>query len=377
DFGPQGPGAITDEGIDTPLGFDFGFAVPPPTDYEDPDWAQRVASTITPCEELQHTLAAYSILPNDNAFWVERDYLRQLGSVKIPVLVAANWGDWNVKQVNSWWAYHALTRSKAARLYMGTRYEGHGTPAGSDYRTAVDDWMDHWLRGVNNGVEKRLPHTTSATADSAKTIGYRPVAESSVKPLRLELGAGPSTAGVLAPRGKAGSGQLPWTGSGTESEALEHIDSPGSHLAFLSAPLRKDLRVFGVPKLTVRLTSACDYATLAAELVDVVSGDESSTGPSVTSDPAQLVAVTRAWLDSRYRSEGYTPSATSPAGKPFSLTAALKPTDYTFRKGHRLALVLQTEAVEWAAGRPCSGAGAPVLTVAFGAGASALTLPTV
>ena len=376
DFGQQGPGAVTDEGIDTPLGFDFGFAVPPPADPQDPDWAQRVASTIVPCDELKHTLAAYSILPNDNAFWVQRDYLRQLGSVKIPVLVAANWGDWNVKQVNSWWAFHALTHSKVARLYMGTRYEGHGTPAGGDYRTTVDDWMDHWLRGVNNGIEKRLPKVVSATADSVKTLGYTPVAEAAIKPLRLELGAGTGTAGVLAARGKAGTAQLPWSGTATESQELAHLDSPGAHMAFLSEPLRHDVRVVGVPKLTVRLTSACDYATLAAELVDVATSSESGSGPSVASDPAQLIAVTRAWLDTRYRSEGYTPTATSTANKPFSVTAALKPTDYTFRKGHRIALVLQTEAVEWAVGRPCDGAGAPVLTVGFGAGGSALTLPT-
>jgi X-Pro dipeptidyl-peptidase len=337
EFGQQGPGAVTDEGIDTPLGFDFGFAVPPPADPDDPDWAERVASTIVLCDELKHTAAAYSNLPNDNAFWVERDYLRQMGSVKIPALVAANWGDWNVKQVNSWWAYHALTHSTAARLYMGTRYEGHGTPAGGDYKTTVDDWMDRWLRGVKNGIEKRMPKVVSATADSVKTLGYTPVRESSVKPLRLSLGAGTGGAGTLSSKAAAGTSALPWTGTATESEALAHLDSPGHHVTFFSDVLKRDVRVFGAPKLTVRLTSACDYATVAASLVDVTNGPETGGGAMVASDPAQLVAVTRAWMDSRYRSEGYTPAATSTANKPFSLAVAMKPTDYTFRHGHRIA----------------------------------------
>ena len=70
-----GPGAVSDEGVDTPLGFDFGFAIPPPVDVDGPDWQQRVQSTITPCEEFEHTHNGYDDTPDYDVFWLERDYL--------------------------------------------------------------------------------------------------------------------------------------------------------------------------------------------------------------------------------------------------------------------------------------------------------------
>ncbi|MDQ1688861.1 MAG: uncharacterized protein QOK42_1836 [Frankiaceae bacterium] len=372
-FGPQGAGATTDEGADTPLGFDFGFALQPPIDPEDPDWAARVQSTITPCDELAHTMEGYSTLPNNGPFWAERDYLRLLPTVKIPVLVAANWGDWNVKQHNSWMAFHALTHSAAARLYMGTRWDGHGTPFGADYPRTVDDWFARWLQGEHNGIEKRLPLTTSATSDSSKTIGYRPVSESRLKPLRLDLGGT-----ILGGKAAAGTAQLPWTGTATESDSIAHLDTPGRHVAFVGGVLAHDVRLFGPASLKLRITSPCDYATVTAELVDLGDGRTTTVGgKTVVTDPSQLVAVTRGWMDSRYRNEGYVPAAPTAAGKPFNLTVSLKPTDYTFHKGHAIALVLQTEALEWVAPRPCAAAGVPALTLAFGPGVASLTLPTV
>jgi X-Pro dipeptidyl-peptidase len=371
-LGPQGPGAVTDEGADTPLGFDLGFAVPPPTDVDRADWAARVQSTIVPCEELQHTQEGYSPEPSNPAFWAERDYLRELGTVTIPVLVAGNWGDWNVKQVNGWTAYQALTRSKARKLYMGTRWEGHGTPAGSGYDQAVDAWFARWLKGEQNGVERTLPALTTATADSDGTIGYVAPGRKRTSTLSLGSSAAGWTLGTKTAQGAAA--QLPWTGTGSESFALAHLDTPGQHLAFLGTPLTKDLRVVGAPTLRLRLTSPCDYATLAVSLVDVDPDRVSTTGATLATDPSQLVAVTRGWMDTRYPKDGYAQKNALTPGAPAAVTVPIKPTDYTFRKGHRLALVVQTDAVDWVLPRPCAG-GAPVVEVLYGGGASALTLP--
>jgi len=81
------------------------------------------------------------------------------------------WGDWNVKQKNGWDAYHALTHSVCRKLYMGTRWAGHGTPPGADYGKTVDRWFAHWLMGVHNGVE-HMPAVTSQTCDDAGPIRY-------------------------------------------------------------------------------------------------------------------------------------------------------------------------------------------------------------
>ena len=371
ELGPQGPGAVTDEGADTPLGFDAGLAVPPPTDVTRSDWAARFQSEVVPCDELKHVQEGYSTAPDDPAFWAERDYLRQLGTVTIPVLIAGNWGDWNVKQVNGWTAFHALTRSTARRLYLGTRWEGHGTPSGADYGQAVDAWFAHWLKGETNGIERTLPDLTTATADSHGTIGYRAPHPRGTEVLSLGRAGGWTLGRTTA---QAEPAQLPWSGTATESGSLAHLDTPGQHVAFLTAPLTKDLRVLGAPSLRLRLTSPCDYATLAVSLVDVDPARVSTSGAMLATDPSQLVAVTRGWMDTRYPADGYAQRRTLTPGSPATVTVPIKPTDYTFRAGHRLALVVQTDAVDWVLPRPCTQ-GTPVVQVLYGGGASALTLP--
>ncbi|MGH3066151.1 MAG: CocE/NonD family hydrolase, partial [Gaiellaceae bacterium] len=161
----------SDEGADTPLAFDFGFAIPPPLDAGDATWGERVASTVTPCEEVEHTLRGYDLdTPDYDAFWLERDYVVDAGRIDIPVLVAHNWGDWNVKQEEGINLYRALVNAPVKRLYMGSRYRGHGRPT-LGYTATVDRWMDHYLLGVANGAPDSVPAVTSQMADYGGALG--------------------------------------------------------------------------------------------------------------------------------------------------------------------------------------------------------------
>ncbi|HJR45623.1 MAG TPA: CocE/NonD family hydrolase, partial [Actinomycetota bacterium] len=87
-----------DEGFDTPAAFDFGLAVPPPLDPAGEDWQGRFLENVQPCDEIAHMEHGYDDTPDYDKFWIERDYLRDADKIDIPVLVAHNWGDYNVKQ---------------------------------------------------------------------------------------------------------------------------------------------------------------------------------------------------------------------------------------------------------------------------------------
>ena len=69
----------TDEGIDTPLAFDFGLARTPPTDPSDPLFAEKLASRANPCESAEHTVKGYDRTPDYDDFWLERDYRKDAG----------------------------------------------------------------------------------------------------------------------------------------------------------------------------------------------------------------------------------------------------------------------------------------------------------
>jgi X-Pro dipeptidyl-peptidase len=374
DLGNEGPGAATDEGVDTPLGFDYGFAIPPPTDVSDPNWQDRVASTIRPCDELAHTGAGYNETPDYDGFWMDRDYVHLLPTVRIPVLVASNWGDWNVKQKNGWDAYHALTHSVCRKLYMGTRWAGHGTPPGTDYGKTVDRWFAHWLLGAHNGIE-RMPAVTSQTSDDAAPIRYISGAEPRPSRHRLYLGAAKDGSWALSPTRPHGAAVATYTDSGvnTESFAATHPFADAGYIGFASAPLKHDIRIFGRPVLHLWSTSYGRWLTLTPSLLDLDPAKYAGSG-TVATDPSAAVALTRGWLDSRYR-DGLDHEVSSTPGRSTRMDVALFPTDYTVRAGHRLVLLVQPEDVDWAFAKPLASPSNPTVRIDWSRGQSWLTLP--
>ena len=390
DLGNEGAGKASDEGVDTPLGFDFGFAIPPPTDNNDPNWQERVASTIQPCDELKHTTEAYSDTPTYGGFWQERDYLDgnpgdptdDIHDVTIPVLVASNWGDWNVKQVDGWQMIHGLTNSPDSRAIFGGRWHGHGTPQdvanNFSYTATVDAWMDHWLRGIDNGIPQSLPGITTRSADETTELPY--TAAPDTQALHLTLSNNATDGFALTPNGGATAGgpaaSYLWTQSNTESGAGMHPFAPGpGYIGFVSPALKSDLRVYGEPVLHYWSTVQGQWVTTAVSLLDFDPANYKGSGPATTATKqSAVVAFTRGWLDSRYRNgldhiERVTP------GTSFREDLSLKPTDYTVRAGHRIVLLMSTETLEWAKSKLPDVPGNNTVTLNYQDGSSWLELP--
>src|SRR3954465_3265094 len=146
----------TDEGVDTPLGFDFGLARTPPTrpDGADADSVTDLATgRYNPCESADHTAHGYDTTPDYDAFWQQRDYLKDARNVRVPVLVTHGWQDYNVKQSEGLDFYMALGRKVPFKvLYM---WQGpHGVPGTQDYKDLLARFFDRTLKGVRNGLEK-------------------------------------------------------------------------------------------------------------------------------------------------------------------------------------------------------------------------------
>ena len=361
-LGHQGVGAATDEGFDTPLAFDFGFAMPPPVDVESADWADRVASTIVPCDELEHTERGYDLTPDYDDFWVERDYARLAAKVTIPVMVVHNWGDWNVKQDTAFRLWSALRKGPTRKLFMGDRFSGHGTPGG-EYGQAKLAWMDRWVGGVKNGVETALPEVTSQTSDSTGALDFLAGKAPRVSQVRLDS---TSELGLVPDKVAAGPGpDVPFSVVGSESLAMGDLTAGvhGDYAVLLSAPLTRDVRMFGSPVVRVGLATDRTWTTLAPAVVDV---DPAGSFPSVP--------VTRGWLDTRYTA-GL--AAAKPGdGKGIRVAMPAHPTDWVFRKGHRIALLVQTGSTEWALPKTYDGVPTPTYGLDLGP-ATSLTLPLV
>lgn len=364
ELGHQGPTALSDEGVDTPLGFDFGLAIPPPTDVTSPDWRSRVLAKSTICDQVPHTIHGYSLDPTYDSFWQERDYLAGLTKVRIPVLVASNWGDWNVKQEEAWLAFHALPYAKNHKIIMGTRWEGHGVPAGP-YPALLDRWFDQYLLRINTAVE-REPRFQSQTADSARSLAFS--VASPITPTAVY----PAPGQALADNPAGGSSGWQSIPGSSESAQVSFAGGDNRSAWFESSPLAKALRIQGAPALDLDLTAFRERMDLTVSIVDLPGGQGSSSG----FDPSSLVAVTRGWLDSAYRN-GLDHPDPLPIADHTPVHIQLKPTDYTFEPGHRLALLITSGESEWVAPHPVQcGSSTRCLDAVITLGADTkLTLP--
>ncbi len=364
-LGHQGASALDDEGFDTPVAFDFGLAVPPPLDVQDPTWAERVGSTMSPCDEIEHTERGYDDTPDYDKFWVERDYVRDADKIDIPVLVSHNWGDWNVKQEHAINLYRALKRSPNKKLYMGSRWDDHGVPGGK-YQKTVDAWFAHYLKGVDNGIED-MPDVTSQMADYdgatkwytgkwPKTTDVELIAQNQPP---TEIGGHPwfilPTKPIMFPGSPPPRAGFPSTGINTESHANHHGRSNHDWFWFESPLLDRNVRIFGEVKVQIYSTIGRKWITYTPSIVDVDPAVHTTVANNhVSTDPKGLVAVTRGWLDTRYR-KSLSKQVDVEVGKPFQTTVIAKPTDYTFKKGHYIALNIQTEQNEWMVPKPYVG----------------------
>jgi len=258
--------------------------------------------------------------------------------------------------------WRALPKNSTNKLYFGGRFSGHGRPGG-DYAAAKLAWMDRWVGGVKNGIERTLGQVTSQTATSAGNGEFLTGRAPSTKDIRLASSTG---LGLVPGAVKAAAGpSVPFSLGGSESAAMSSL-TPGVHgdyAVLVSAPLTRDVRMFGSPTMKVGMATNRTWTTLAPSVVDV---NPAGSFPSVP--------VTRGWLDTRYAKSLAT--AQPGDGKGLRTSVVAKPTDWTFKKGHRIALIVKTASAEWTAFKTYDGAPTPTFGLELGS-ATSLTLPLV
>ena len=391
-----------DEGFDTPALFDFGLAVPPPVDALNADWQGRFLDNVQPCDEIAHTQHGYDDTPDYDKFWVERDYIKDADKIDIPVLVAHNWGDWNVKQVEAWNLFRALKNTPNKVLYMGDRYSGHGTPDGA-YDKFVDAWMAHYLMGVDNGIENS-PAIVSETSDYAGPMKYLS-SNNSVRTKNVTLYAQEGVVMNAAdypwkllptqPRaipGVSSEAKFNSANINTESHALHHARSNHDWFWFESPSLARNVRMFGQPKVQIRLTADREWITITPTVADIKAECHDAilnqhitkaecTGETAEGDsavPRAIYSVTRGWLDSRYRN-GLAKQQLATPMQELGMNIVANPTDYTFKKGHQIGLLIATEINEWSLPKayPCTTLECVQVRINWEEGGTKLILPLV
>ncbi|MFG1699090.1 Xaa-Pro dipeptidyl-peptidase [Nonomuraea sp. NPDC049309] len=307
---------------------------------------------------------------NYNRFWAERDYIKGLlgdaSKVKASVFVVHTVNDLNVKPDNfsAWWKALA-DRNVPRKIWVGQTQ--HVDPFDFEGRRGlwVDTlhrWFDHWLLGVRNGIMNE-PRADVEVAP-AKWITQRDWPA----PLALKVPLRPSADGTLGLKPAKRNSTASFTDvrmSENDMVADVGTDKPG-RVAFTTGELPLNLRLSGTPTADLRVKLDKPTANLTALLVDFGTDtrvdwrnnqgittltEEDCYGESTAEDDAcyrkvvtnvatrPLEIVARGWIDVQNR-DSLSEAKPLPPGTYGTVKWLTLPQDYTFKKGHRIGLIV-------------------------------------
>jgi X-Pro dipeptidyl-peptidase len=360
-----------DEGFDTPLLFDFGFArtVAP----DDPAMVQH---RIVECEggTLTHTEQGYDRTPDYTEFWQERDYRKDAANFRAAVLIVHGWQDYNVKQDESLSLFEAIPtdRKKTKKVVEGVPFKKmilsqatHGGPPAA-FDELYDRFWARTLKGEKNKVEREPQVMTLGRSSTGAAADYTPETSwppSGTSDIALHLGRSFDTIPGVPSAGLVGStGEYGWLSTapqksgtgwahanpGTVSEeatlhdpANREMARPGGQvvrghgyvsLFQESPPLAQDTRIAGRAVLDAWVNPMTASQHLTPILVEVLPD-------------GSLNLVERGFLNLDYRN-GL--AQAQPATGWQHARVSFLPQDYTFKAGNRIGVILQGSNTVWA-----------------------------
>ncbi|RJL23670.1 Xaa-Pro dipeptidyl-peptidase [Bailinhaonella thermotolerans] len=326
-------------------------------------------------------------------FWAERDYLHDVNKVRASVLLVHGLNDWNVKTMHfgQWW--DALAKRGVPRK-IWLHQAGHTSPFNlrhTEWMRTLHRWMDHWLHGLQNGIMNEPQADVEYAPNQWAQHKRWPLPGTATVPLRLGAGA---RLGLL-PGGAGPFESFTDQRTRTAETLAANPQTPDpNRLAYVTEPLKKDVRISGKPEITVRASLKDGRSPyLTALLVDYgederATGGTRSTGQRVcygqgvpgddgcTTLRTHVTATTpfkivsRGWLDVRNR---HSESRTEPVtpGRPYLFRWDFQPQDHIFKAGHRIGVVLLSTDYDYTLRYP------PGTQVSVQPGASSLWLPVV
>ncbi|RBP92915.1 X-Pro dipeptidyl-peptidase [Cytobacillus firmus] len=307
-----------------------------------------------------------------NEFWDERNYVKDVKNVKASVFAVHGLNDFNVKMnhLADWWI--ALSKEEVPRKLWLTQ-TGHVDPF--DFRRAewVDTlhrWFDYWLMDIENGIMDEPAVDIERGADNWETQSSWPDQNAANVKIRLAPGENNQTNGMLTTGPVKGNFQQSFTDNPAQTEqqmVTNEMAVKSDRLAFLSPQLEEDVRMSGIPEISLRAKVNKEDSNLTVLIVDYGTdtrihhegpgegvrtlNTESCWGESTLTDDAcyketektahtaPYEVVTRGWFDPQ---NWKTIEKDDPLkeGKSYKFEWDVLPEDYVFKEGHRIGIII-------------------------------------
>ncbi len=281
---------------------------------------------------------------NYNRFWDERNYLRQIDNMRASALVISGLNDFNVKPTHAIKLFKELERVGAERkllLHRGEHvyiYNLEGSPT----MDIINRWLDHYLKGVNNGIEKE---SMVVIEDDIDQLVWR---ERGAWDTGDELVLSPSDEGeagfvdeIDRIFDKDERNYKEW-----ERELILEENENSLRYEFL---MDEDLTISGDIEVSFEARIDQPTAVLSAMLVDLgdrkrltgkmVGEQYESFTFEVEDEPSEYRIITRGHLNAQNRSCLYSKESIRP-GELYEYSFSMIPMDYTVKAGNSLGLIV-------------------------------------
>lgn len=335
------------------------------------------------------------------SFWKTRDYRQAAQNVSASVFVVHGQGDWNVKpsQFGRWWKELA-DRGVARKIWL--HRGGHLDPISfrqTEWQRVMGLWMDHWLKGVDNGIMREPMADVQKPDGSWEQHAAWPQPGTRDTTMYFGPASGGFAGSLTATPGTGGTQRLGDNANLSESAMMANPEvSDSRRLVYVTAPLKQDARLSGEVRLTARVASNRPSTPLTALLVDygpstqAVLTDRSPiqlstetctrsdlrdrTGcarpPDVSVQAVTATLLTRGAIDAKNRSSLET-STPLPTTTTADVSWRMHARDALIPAGHRIGVVIVTNHGQYVA----TDTGANGISLNVSLGVSNVVLPIV
>jgi putative CocE/NonD family hydrolase len=291
--------------------------------------------------------------PADDPWWDWCELHNKYDRVHAAVLNLSAWYDDNYGPEGATTNFAGLLRTRAGEtdprthLLLGPWTHGSeetgetkagerefGPAAAINYDDVVLGWLDHYLRGVDNGVEKKRPVRYFVMGDNQwRDADAWPPASKATSYYLLKAKEGERSLSTDLPKVK---GQFSSFVSDPAKPVVNRYDSSGAHdyrdlakrddvLVFDSAPVERDTEVTGSIRAQIYLSCDCRDTDLWVRLLDVASD-----GTAFNLMSPGLDVLRASYRDLKRGRQLLTP------GQVYELNLNNLITSNVFQKGHRV-----------------------------------------
>ena len=264
-----------------------------------------------------------------NAFWEERNYVKDAGRFRAAVLISHGLNDFNVKPRHAARLWAALrARNLPAKIWWNQG--GHGDRANTarqnEWRTMLNRFWTMHLFGVKNGAMDGPVAVVERENNQWVDYAEWPVPGAAPVTGRFTAGDGNAIGGLGLRSPATAATERIVDDASVDANVLVAAATSPNRLVYQTPPLVSAIHMSGTPTVTLRLAFDRPAANVSAMIVDY----KAAGAPFI---------VTRGWADPQNR-ESISKTTPVVPGTPYVMTFELQPHDYVFAAGSKLGVVL-------------------------------------